>query len=230
MKKVIKKKATKKVLVDPSKVGVVSVAKLVKAPWNYKTDDTVMLAKLVANLRRNGQLELVKVRDLPDGSLEVVDGNHRVDAFNILGWTSVLAYRLGEVTVEDAQRIALELNETRFRSDHLRIAEIVGSLSAKYPMDDLESTLPYSRDDLQSYLDTVQAEAVRVAAEQGAAAAEALPPENQDAGRQLVLRLGVDDAALWSDVRAAFSMVTDVDEEIFRTVCRAYLSGSVKKK
>jgi len=220
-KKVVKKGASAPPKVDLSKVFLAPVADLVKAPLNFKEDYDVQLAKLIANLRRNGQVELVQLRELGDGKFEVVNGNHRLDAFNVLGWTQVLAYNLGAVSVEDAQRLALELNETRFRSDHLRIAGIVAALSERYSMEDLESTLPYSRADLDSYLEALGKEAAKVAEEQAAAAAVDVTPKD---GLQLVLRLGAADEALWSKIKEAFAGVTDVNEEVFRAVCRSYES------
>ena len=42
---------------------LIDIDKLVKADWNYKQDDEVKTAKLRANIRRNGQVENIIVRD-----------------------------------------------------------------------------------------------------------------------------------------------------------------------
>ena len=40
------------------------VSKLVKAKWNYKEENNVLTNKLLANIKKNGQVENLLVREL----------------------------------------------------------------------------------------------------------------------------------------------------------------------
>jgi hypothetical protein len=54
---------------------------LIKADWNYKEEDEFISDKLVNNMKRNGQIENIHVRKLNTGFYEVINGNHRLDAY-----------------------------------------------------------------------------------------------------------------------------------------------------
>lgn len=62
----------------------IEVSKLVKAVWNYKEEDEKQTQKLIENFKRNGQVENIQIRELDNGSYEVVNGNHRLDVMNEL--------------------------------------------------------------------------------------------------------------------------------------------------
>src|SRR3990167_8699399 len=89
------------------------------APWNYKTEDESKAAALLANIKRNKQLENLIVREMPKGRFEAVNGNHRLPAFREAGLTRAMCFNLGQITEIEAARIAVETNETRFASDQL---------------------------------------------------------------------------------------------------------------
>lgn len=66
------------------KVIEIPVNKLKKADWNYKKDDEILLNKLINNIKKNGQIENLIVRELPDGYFEVINGNHGIGGYNKL--------------------------------------------------------------------------------------------------------------------------------------------------
>jgi len=204
---------------------MVPVKLLKKAPWNYKADDEQQAAKLTNNIRRNKQVVNIIVRELPDGSFEVVDGNHRVDTFNELGVDKVVAYNLGKVSILSAKRLAMEINETRFASDHVRMAEIIRELHEKVGMDDLEHTMPFSREDLESYIKLVEFD---IESFRKKKIDEITVPEDKLGG--LHLHLEPKDRQMWERLKKAFQGITSSDEEIFRIVCKDYLRRVGKKK
>jgi len=99
--------------------------------------------KLTENIRRNGQVENIIIRQLGD-KFEVVNGNHRLDSFRELKIKEVMCYNFGEITQEQAMRIAIETNETRFKSNTIKLAETIKQLTEQFNMDDLSTTMPYS--------------------------------------------------------------------------------------
>lgn len=129
-------------------LGIVSLplSHLMKAPWNYKTTNEVKQEKLKANIKRNGQIENLIVRDLGDGVFEVVNGNHRLDALRDLGITSAVCYNLGAISEAMAMRIAVETNETRFKSNNIKMAELLKELLTEFDADELSETIPISQE------------------------------------------------------------------------------------
>ena len=131
------------------------VNKLVKAPWNYKKEDVTLTQKLAANVRLNGQVENLRVRDMEDGNYEVVNGNHRLEVFNILKWKTCICFNFGKITDAKAQRIAIETNETKFESDTAQLAELIKDMAlvpnAEFDIDDLLATMPYDEKTLRGF-------------------------------------------------------------------------------
>lgn len=133
----------------------IPVDKLVPADWNYKKDDDAKQEKLVNNIKRNGQVENILVRELETGFFEVVNGNHRLKAFQQVGITAVHAFNLGEISDAKARRIAIETNETRFENDVLRMADLLKDICEEFTTDELASTMPFSKDEMGHMLDTL---------------------------------------------------------------------------
>jgi hypothetical protein len=132
---------------------VLPIDALRKAPWNYKTDDPKLAEKLRANMERNGQLENIVVRQMDDESFEVVNGNHRYDAMVALGWTHATVLDLGPITTMQAQRIAIELNETRFASNPQALSELLVGLVDSFGEKDLVFTSPFSAEEMKILTD-----------------------------------------------------------------------------
>lgn len=127
------------------------VEKLVKADWNYKTEDEEKSRVLRNNIKRNGQIENILVRELDTGFYEVVNGNHRYDVFIQLGLSEVMCFNLGKISFAQAKRIAVETNETKFENDQLKLAELLRELDMEFGTEDLVSSLPFSEQELDNF-------------------------------------------------------------------------------
>ena len=128
---------------------------LEKAPWNYKTDDPVLAQKLAANIRKNGFILNIVVREIDGGRYEVIDGNHRLDALRLVGIKNVRAYNLGPIPEIRAKRVAIELNETRFDNDQYRLFETMQELLEGFEIEDLAATLPITEVELEKYQEII---------------------------------------------------------------------------
>lgn len=126
----------------------IEISKLIKADWNYKEENEKLTEKLLENMKRNGQIENILIRELDTGFYEVVNGNHRLDVMKILKLKKVHAYNFGKIKLPQAQRIALETNETKFESDSIKMAQLITSLTKEFPADDLVETMPYTMDEI----------------------------------------------------------------------------------
>jgi len=127
------------------------IKKLVKADWNYKEEEENKSKKLLNNFKRNGQLENILVRLLDTGYYEVVNGNHRLDVMNTLGYDNVVVMDLGEITQQEAIRKAIETNETKFVSDTIKLAELLGELTEEFGQEEIVNSLPYNEDELNNF-------------------------------------------------------------------------------
>lgn len=128
------------------------IDKLVKAEWNYKEENEALAEKLISNIKRNGQIENIIVRELETGFFEVVNGNHRYDAMKAIEAKKVFVYNLGKISDMKARRIAIETNETKFISDQVKLAGLIADMSKEFERDDLLSTMPYDAEQLDNYI------------------------------------------------------------------------------
>ena len=144
--------------VHEENIVTLPIKKLVKATWNYKEDDDILLEKLKNNLKRNGQVENIVVRLLDTGFYEVVNGNHRYQAMLDLGYNDIIAYNLGSISDTEAKRIAIELNETRFKTDDKKLGSIFTELKIEYNIEDLINSMPFTPLDIQAYGDIAKDE------------------------------------------------------------------------
>lgn len=127
----------------------VSVALLINAKWNYKEEDEEKSEKLYRQIKRNKQIVNINIRELGK-KYEVIDGNHRLPVFQKLKYEKCFVYNHSKITKAQAMRIAIELNETKFESNQIKLAENIVEISKEFSLEELETTMPYSMEELQS--------------------------------------------------------------------------------
>lgn len=133
------------------KFELLPVAALQEASWNYKVANSFLQEKLAANIRRNGQLETIIVREV-DGGYEVVNGNHRLLAFRQLGTEQVMACNVGRISDGAARRIAIETNETSFERNDLQFSERLNEILQEFPEEELMQTMPFTKEEFTDLL------------------------------------------------------------------------------
>jgi ParB-like chromosome segregation protein Spo0J len=201
--------------------------RLVKAAWNYKMEDEALSAKLAANIKRNGQVENLVVRELPTGFYEIVNGNHRFDVLQILseqtGNTEVMCYNLGAIGEAAAQRIAIELNETRFQTDTLRLSELLKEISESFSLDDLQASMPYSAEEIERLLKLNDYDWNKFNELKSAEASDEEQSDSQDG--ILTIRLTPETLRLWNDWRqyCRATYHDDSDDAVLNSACTAAL-------
>jgi len=125
---------------------------LVKAKWNYKTDDAAKAKKLISNIKKNGLIQNLIVRQLRGGKFEIANGNHRLDSLEGLNLEDAVCYNLGPVSEKVAQRIAVETNETSFDADPVKLGQVLEGLLEEFEKDDLLETMPYEETDFDALI------------------------------------------------------------------------------
>lgn len=132
---------------------MIPLNKLMFAAWNYKTDDEFKEQQLLNNIEKNGQIENLIVREGPKGMLEVVNGNHRLAVMQKLGFTECMVFSLGKVSEAHAKRVAVETNETKFASDHMKLSKTMAELMHSFGEAELQKTMPFTVPELKSFVE-----------------------------------------------------------------------------
>jgi len=140
-------------IVDITKYQALPINQLVKADWNYKEEDEHLTSKLVENIKRNGQIENIVVRELDTGFFEIVNGNHRYDALVILDVSEVVVFNMGKISLAQAQRVAIETNETRFLTNTAKLSTILSDIAKEFSIEQLQQTMPYTDERLKELVD-----------------------------------------------------------------------------
>lgn len=143
---------------DVSGWKVIGIGAIRHAPWNYKQTGEkadVAKAKVKAAIRKRGQIVNVIVRPLGDGIYEMVNGNHRLDAFIEEGIKECMTFDLGECSQETAEMIALETNELNIPADDLKLGALLKHVAAVTPVAEMAVTLPYGSAQIESYIKAV---------------------------------------------------------------------------
>ena len=133
----------------------VNTSDLVKADWNYKEENAEQTLKLVENFKRNGQVENIQIRELEDGRYEVVNGNHRLDVMKSIEMKKCHAYNYGEISKAEAQRIAIETNETRFATNAIKLGETLEEISGTFSIDEMAKTMPFKEEEISNMIETL---------------------------------------------------------------------------
>lgn len=109
-------------------------------------------AKIDASIQRLGFFRPIIVRELADGTLEILGGAHRRDAAIRLKLPEVPVTNLGRVDDKRAKEISLVDNGRYGNDDTLRLAELLDGLGSP---DDLASFMPYTDADFASIFSSV---------------------------------------------------------------------------
>ncbi|GAL22967.1 hypothetical protein JCM19235_1268 [Vibrio maritimus] len=122
---------------------------LKKNTWNPNELTAEAEAKLRKSLEENGHVRPILVRELEDGSLEIVGGEHRNDLSIELGYDEVPVLNLGKISDTQAKK-ALLLDNSRYGEDE------VGKLSALLEEigtpEELATYMTYTEDDLATLM------------------------------------------------------------------------------
>jgi hypothetical protein len=142
----------------------IEVSKLIEAEWNYKHDlnnNEILkekMLKLESNIKRNGFIENIIVRELSNNKYEVINGNHRLLVARKLEIKEIMCYSMGEISLSQAKRIAIETNETKFEADKIRLAELIDDISKDF--DDILDTTFFDKNDFELFDRIVNPESI----------------------------------------------------------------------
>lgn len=120
--------------------------------WNTNVVSPENERKLDESIDKFGMFKPILVRELPDGTLEILGGEHRADRAAKSGKTRVPIINLGPMTDTRAKEIGLVDNGRYGADDVLALAELLSGLGDQ---ENLSSFLPYSDVELNSIFSSV---------------------------------------------------------------------------
>lgn len=128
-------------------MGDVPVSALTPNPWNTNIVTPENEEKIEASLKRFGMFRPIIARTLPDGSLQILGGEHRWTVAKRLGYKEIPVINLGEISDKKAKEIGLVDNGRYGEDDALALSELLKDLGTT---DEILTFLPYSGDELES--------------------------------------------------------------------------------
>lgn len=133
-------------------VGQIDPTKLVPNPWNVNIVSPANEEKLEVSITRLGMFKPVVVREMADGALQIIGGEHRAAAAVRLGIKQIPFVNLGKIGDKKAKEISLVDNNRFGADDTLQLAELLEGLGS---VDELASFMPYSESDFASIFSSV---------------------------------------------------------------------------
>jgi ParB/RepB/Spo0J family partition protein len=146
--------AARKPTVEKLTIVEIGVEKLTPNPWNPNRMSEEMRAKLKAYVEREGFVEPLVVRPQEDG-YQILGGFHRWGIAKELGYPAVPCV---VVDLDDrrAKVLSINLNELKGQSLPSLLANLVHDLSKELTLEDLETQLPYSVNELKDSLELLK--------------------------------------------------------------------------
>lgn len=134
------------------KINYLNPKSLKKNPWNPNEVDPINQDKIVESLRTVKFFKPILCRELPNGDLEILGGEHRVDASVTLGLPEVPVINLGRITDAEAKKIGLLDNGRYGHDNHEKMAALLSD-SDLGTAEELLSILAIDAAELSTYFE-----------------------------------------------------------------------------
>jgi len=133
--------------VTTRRIDIVHVApeQLQPNPWNSNVVGPEMEQRLDESIKKFGVYKPIICRELEDGSLQILGGQHRAASAQRQGLETVPVVNLGAMSDRKAKALGLADNGRYGEDDALRLSSILKDVGLDYEVTDF---LPYSDKDL----------------------------------------------------------------------------------
>lgn len=131
---------------------IVEVSRLRPNPWNHNEQTPFMQEKLGNSLDAYGQVAEIIVREMPDGILEIIDGEHRWKELVDKKEKQALVNNLGVVSGDDARLLTAVMNELRGNRNPSKLSRLLNSLKESSDWGEMTDVLPFTEIELENIL------------------------------------------------------------------------------
>lgn len=182
--------AAKPVVTVDMAVEYVDPRQLKPNPWNPNNVDPINQDKLQNSIKLTGIKRPIVVRQLEDGSYQIIGGQHRTAAAITLGLTQVPIINRGPISDSEAKRETL-IDNFRYGTDNIdRMAQLLNDPDIG-SAEELVASMPIDEEELAGYFEHLGSE--DLGAELDEALGEAPPPsalEDEDEDSTIDLGAG----------------------------------------
>lgn len=116
-------------------------------PWNTNHVSAENEKKLVASVKKHGCYKPIVVRQLDDGTLQILGGEHRWRTCKSLGYKQVPIVNMGAIDEQTAKELGLIDNGRYGEDDSLELAALLNGMDN---LDEIMNILPFADDDLSA--------------------------------------------------------------------------------
>lgn len=127
------------------KTLLIAPEKLSPNPWNTNRVSSENMKKLATSIRQLGFVSAVVVRELEDGTLQILGGQHRAQTAVDMGLKSIPVLNLGVIPDDRAKKIGLVDNSRYGTDDSIGLAKLIDELGISSL--ELAEFLPFSEKD-----------------------------------------------------------------------------------
>lgn len=130
------------------KAQLANPERLTPNPWNTNHVSPENMDKLERSIREVGFVSAVVVRELHDGTLQILGGEHRAQIAVKMGIREIPILNLGAISDDQAKKIGLVDNARYGVDDTISLAKLYEEVGLS--PDDLASFLPFTQQDFES--------------------------------------------------------------------------------
>ena len=98
---------------------------------------------IVAGIKEMGMKTPIDVRELEDGTYEIIDGYHRWKACKELGWETIPISSWGKINDAQAKKISILKEKARIPLDLIKTSEILNELAKDTSLEELAKQVGY---------------------------------------------------------------------------------------
>lgn len=138
----------------PLNIQELAIDKLKPNPWNPNRMSEQMRHKLKEYIKKEGFVEPIIVR-LKGNGYEILGGFHRWKIASELGYENIPCVVV-ELDDRRAKILSINLNEMKGQSLPNLLSELIHDLCKEVTIEDLETQLPYSMDELKDSLELLK--------------------------------------------------------------------------
>lgn len=121
-----------------------------KKDYHEDHANRVMFEKVKKSLESHKQIDPIIVRELEDGTYEIINGFHRYMAMTELGYKEIEIKNLGKMSRGEAIAKALSTEYPKIPLDELEVAQLVKEfVDQKFDL----TELPYSMDEIEAKIE-----------------------------------------------------------------------------
>ncbi len=148
--------------INNTSIIAVPTDSLAPNPWNTNKLDATAYRKLRESIERLGVFKPVVVRELENGELEIIGGEHRWSVVNELGWDEIQVANVGCISDAEAKAISVLDNERFGEDDEIAFQRLLEDIQSDLDFDladvmdvnfDLDQVLTASGVDADELLD-----------------------------------------------------------------------------